>query len=231
MLDVCSTVNPNYWDLKEIALFLTAPNTLDAASALGVYVKCGSSDWIYRGCVHAGHPSEVMPLQVCPCMQVCMRVCGGRMWWWWLWWWCVCATMHARMWAQQEPLEAAAAASRAVPPPMFCTNTSPMDHESSPGCLGCCARVHPWPQWPLPEGGALLPPGPGVVQVGVSVEPGADIIHKEGSKLGAKHDFAKRVAEDLFRFLESFQTQHMGNHIVVPANALDRCVGVRRMRV
>ncbi|KXZ48058.1 hypothetical protein GPECTOR_30g153 [Gonium pectorale] len=44
----------------------------------------------------------------------------------------------------------------------------------------------------------------------------------QGSKVGAKEEFAKRVGLDLFRFLESFQTQQMGDHIVVPANALDR---------
>jgi hypothetical protein len=27
---------------------------------------------------------------------------------------------------------------------------------------------------------------------------------------------------DMFRFMESFQTQQMGDHIVVPANVLDR---------
>lgn len=90
--------------------------------------------------------------------------------------------------------------------------------------LGHGSDTIPFPilQWPLPEGGSLLPPGPGVVQIGISLEPTADIINKEGSKLGAKHDFAKRVAQDLFRFLESFQTHVMGNNILVPSNALDR---------
>jgi hypothetical protein len=30
------------------------------------------------------------------------------------------------------------------------------------------------------------------------------------------------VGMDLFRFMESFQTRAMGDHIVVPANVLDR---------
>jgi hypothetical protein len=64
VLDVCSLVRPDYWELKEVALFLVAPNTLDPAAALGLYVKAGPSEWLYRGCVHNGHPSEVMPLQV-----------------------------------------------------------------------------------------------------------------------------------------------------------------------
>lgn len=50
--------------MTQVALFLTAPNTLDPSLALGLYVKCGTSEWLYRGCVHSGHPSEVMPLQV-----------------------------------------------------------------------------------------------------------------------------------------------------------------------
>ncbi len=67
MLDVCASVTPSYPDLKEVALFLTAPGALDAQAALGLYVRCGAAgggEWAYRGCVHNGHPSEVMPLQV-----------------------------------------------------------------------------------------------------------------------------------------------------------------------
>ncbi|KAL6750646.1 hypothetical protein V8C86DRAFT_2798491 [Haematococcus lacustris] len=138
LLDVCTSVSPEYWNLKEVALFLTAPNVLDPALAVGLYVRTGASEWVYRGCCHAGHPSEVMPLQ-----------------------------------------------------------------------------------WPLPDSGPL-PPGPGVVQVGISIEPGVDIVNKEGSKLGAKEEFAKRVGMDLFRFMESFQTRAMGDMIEVPANVLDR---------
>lgn len=67
VLDVCASVTPSYPDLKEVALFLTAPGTLDAQAALGLYVRCGAAgggEWAYRGCVHNGHPSEVIPLQV-----------------------------------------------------------------------------------------------------------------------------------------------------------------------
>lgn len=67
-----------------------------------------------------------------------------------------------------------------------------------------------------------MPLSSGPVHIGVSIEPGEQIIQKEGSAHGAKEEFAKRVGLDLFRFLESFQTQQMGDHIVVPANALDR---------
>ena len=45
----------------------------------------------------------------------------------------------------------------------------------------------------------MQPPGPGAVQIGISIEPGVEIIQKEGSKLGAREDFAKRVGLDLFR--------------------------------
>jgi hypothetical protein len=62
VLDVVSLVKPQFWDLKEVALFLTTPNVLDATMALGLYIKVGTGEWQYRGCVHAGHPSEAMPL-------------------------------------------------------------------------------------------------------------------------------------------------------------------------
>ncbi|GFR52049.1 hypothetical protein Agub_g14568 [Astrephomene gubernaculifera] len=136
----CAPITSNYTDLKEVALFLLPGTVIDPNSALGLYVKAGASgQWSYRGCVHNGHPSEVMPLQ-----------------------------------------------------------------------------------WPLNEDGSPVSPAVGPIQIGVSVEPGEQIIQKEGSKVGAKEEFAKRVGLDLFRFLESFQTQQMGNHIVVPADALDR---------
>ena len=47
-------------------------------------------------------------------------------------------------------------------------------------------------QWPVSEQGLQ-------VQIGISIEPGAEITQKEGSKLGAREDFAKRVGMDLFR--------------------------------
>ena len=62
VLDVVTTITPQFWDLKEVALFLTAPNVLDANLALGLYVKVGNGEWQYRGCVHNSHPSEAMPL-------------------------------------------------------------------------------------------------------------------------------------------------------------------------
>ena len=62
VLDVVTTVTSQVSDLKEVALFLTSPGVLDPSMGLGLYIKAGSGDWQYRGCVHTGHPSEAMPL-------------------------------------------------------------------------------------------------------------------------------------------------------------------------
>ena len=60
--------------------------------------------------------------------------------------------------------------------------------------------------------------------VGVSIERLADLAMKEGERLGAKENFAKMVAMDLFRYLESFNagTRAGPDTLVVPANFLDR---------
>jgi hypothetical protein len=62
VLDVCATVRPDYAALRDVALFLTAP--IDPSLALGLYVRAGGPDgaWLYRGCVHNGRPSDVVPL-------------------------------------------------------------------------------------------------------------------------------------------------------------------------
>jgi hypothetical protein len=62
VIDVVTMVKPQFWELKEVVLFLTAPNSMDAAMGLGLYIKLGDGEWQYRGAVHAGHPSEAMPL-------------------------------------------------------------------------------------------------------------------------------------------------------------------------
>ncbi len=72
------------------------------------------------------------------------------------------------------------------------------------------------------DGDAAVPPQPGYIQLGVSIEPLADLMAKEGSKLGDKMEFGRRVGLDLYRFLESFATRAAGDAIVIPANALDR---------
>lgn len=63
VLDV-TVVNPAYEELKEVALFLTAPGAMDPQFGVGLYVSVGGSEWSYRGYVGSAHPSEVMPLQV-----------------------------------------------------------------------------------------------------------------------------------------------------------------------
>lgn len=62
VLDVTSTVAPQHTDLKELALFLTAPNSLPLDAALGLYVSVGGSDWSFRGYIANTHPSDVVPL-------------------------------------------------------------------------------------------------------------------------------------------------------------------------
>lgn len=69
-------------------------------------------------------------------------------------------------------------------------------------CFGCCLRVGstcpgccceqlssalPLPSYPA------APPVPCATQIGVSVEPLAELGQKEGAKLGAKEEFAKCV--------------------------------------
>jgi hypothetical protein len=75
-LDVCSVVQTGYDALREAVLLLASPQALPAPGApggpaaplaLGLYVRCGDSPatdpWLYRGCVHAGRPTEVVSLQ------------------------------------------------------------------------------------------------------------------------------------------------------------------------
>jgi hypothetical protein len=61
------------------------------------------------------------------------------------------------------------------------------------------------------------------VQVGVSIEPLAEVAAKESSRVGAKLDYAKRVGMDLYQYLASFATQTNGDTIVIPTTALNRC--------
>lgn len=44
----------------------------------------------------------------------------------------------------------------------------------------CCCLL----QWPAQEGGYVVPPAPGYIQLGVSIEPLAELAAKEGSRLG-----------------------------------------------
>ena len=53
------------------------------------------------------------------------------------------------------------------------------------------------------------------------MEPIQELLAKESAKMGAREDFAKRVAFNLFRYLESFGGTQ-GDRIVVPTNVLDQ---------
>jgi hypothetical protein len=60
-------------------------------------------------------------------------------------------------------------------------------------------------------------------QVGVSIEPLAEVSARESSRVGDRLGYAKRVGMDLYHFLASFATQTSGDTIVIPTKALDRC--------
>eukprot|EP00891_Asterochloris_glomerata_P001593 jgi/Astpho2/1593/e_gw1.00028.60.1_t len=138
VLDVGVTVNPNYTELKEVALFLLQPgSSVPEGAGLGLYISVGGAEWQYRGQVSAKHPSEVMPLQ-----------------------------------------------------------------------------------WPEPKPSQVI--GPGVVQLGISMEPQGELEQKEGVQVASRAEFAKRVALDLFRFMESFNVSAAGDQLVVPANIIER---------
>ena len=74
------------------------------------------------------------------------------------------------------------------------------------------------PQW---SGHGAAPGAEGAQRprVGVSLEPLVDAAQKEGERLGSREDFAKRVAMDLFRFLESFAGDQ--GQMAIPARFLD----------
>jgi ribulose-phosphate 3-epimerase len=84
---------------------------------------------------------------------------------------------------------------------------------------GAPSEVFPL-QWPTANDGTI----PKNAAIGVGVEPVAELAAKESAKLGSKETFARRVAMDLFRYMESFQaaTAVSADHMVVPMNVLDR---------
>ena len=47
------------------------------------------------------------------------------------------------------------------------------------------------------------------------------MLQREGSRLASRHEFAKRVALDLFRFMESFNKGVAGEMLVLPTNCLE----------
>ncbi|GAB4819785.1 hypothetical protein N2152v2_006831 [Parachlorella kessleri] len=96
---------------------------------------------------------------------------------------------------------------------------------------GFVSNAHPnevmplqWPNPPATSNPFAPSIGPGFAQIGVSLEPLAEVSQKEGSKLGAKEDFAKMVGLDLFNFMQSFGgvAQVGGDQLLVPSNILNR---------
>jgi ribulose-phosphate 3-epimerase len=87
---------------------------------------------------------------------------------------------------------------------------------------GCVANAKPSDvfalRWPVDDNGAPF----ATAAIGISVEPLAATLEKESVLIQHKETFAKRVAEDLLRFMQSFQTGGDAQHMVVPTNILDR---------
>lgn len=74
-------------------------------------------------------------------------------------------------------------------------------------------------QWPRDVGGMLGADA----QIGVCLESAAEVAQREVEELGSKGEFAKRVAMDLFRFMESFAGGTPGpGSLVVPSDCIDR---------
>lgn len=50
----------------------------------------------------------------------------------------------------------------------------------------------------------------------------AEVLQREGTKLASRQEFAKRVAMDLFRYMESFNKGVAGDMLVLPTNCLEQ---------
>ena len=48
-----------------------------------------------------------------------------------------------------------------------------------------------------------------------------EVVQREGTKLASRQEFAKRVAMDLFRFMESFNKGVQGDMLILPTNCLE----------
>ncbi len=48
-----------------------------------------------------------------------------------------------------------------------------------------------------------------------------EVVQREGTKLASRQEFAKRVAIDLFRFMESFNKGVQGDTLILPTNCLE----------
>ena len=89
---------------------------------------------------------------------------------------------------------------------------------------GCVANAKPSDvfalRWPVDDAGAPHP----TAAVGVSIEPLASALEKESGLVRHKETFAKRVAEDLYVYMQSFQTDESASsdRMVVPVNILQK---------
>mmetsp|Transcript_11657 Transcript_11657/g.13864 ORF Transcript_11657/g.13864 Transcript_11657/m.13864 type:complete len:193 (-) Transcript_11657:98-676(-) len=96
------------------------------------------------------------------------------------------------------------------------------------GYRGCVCNQRPsevfplqWPEAVVQSGGAIG------AKVGIVIELLEDAASKEQLVVGTKEEFAKRVALNLFNYMQSFSSQHTGilpgkDAIVVPPDCLDR---------
>eukprot|EP00899_Mesostigma_viride_P007261 jgi/Mesvir1/16536/Mv10080-RA.1 len=75
-------------------------------------------------------------------------------------------------------------------------------------------------RWPIPS--ADVPQHMGSAQIGISLEPVQQVAAMEISGPDpVREAFAKQVALDLFRYMESFAVPG-GDHLMVPTNIIDR---------
>ena len=88
-----------------------------------------------------------------------------------------------------------------------------------PQTAGFVSGGHPSDVLPLswPERAETAVVGPGYAQIGVSVEPLAELGQKEGSKLGAKEDFAKMVRRGWAAWVVSHGSDPLSFHYRLPA--------------
>lgn len=90
---------------------------------------------------------------------------------------------------------------------------------------GYVSSTHPSEVMPLswPEQDQPIHVTPGTIQLGISLEPYDEVVQKEGTKLASRHEFAKRVGMDLYRYMESFNAgTASGDQLILPSNVLER---------
>ena len=189
------------------------PQTLDPSAAVGLYVKLGGGEWLYRGCVHNGHPTEVMPLQV-----------GGggekeegR------------GVFHSLFTPNipHFPTPPVAGLGAGLPDTHPRSGTNRRVHR---------ARLRDHPQGGQQDGGegGLCQEGrDGSVQVWILTCETTFLMAwiKDGSSaFDPPASYLTPPFLPLLRYMESFQTMQMGDQIVVPANLCWTGEGLRRAR-